>query len=219
MFIHVYQLLLWLSTGWSSQKCCPTSLLLSAKLGSCTNYTTILTFPSIGVALSLVQIRYTHPCLQACTMMKIGWSSQKCCPASLLLSSKLGRCTSHHKTPVNKPFLTSMALRLAQKKISFYVYELLLWLNIGWSSKKCCPVSLLLGAKPGRFTNHHKTPTKKLFLTEVALSVVQIKCTYPCLHTFTMMEHWLKQPKLLPRHIAVDCQKVKIHQPPQNLCI
>ena len=38
MIIHVYQLLLLLNTGWSSQKCCPASLLLSAKLGRCTNH-------------------------------------------------------------------------------------------------------------------------------------------------------------------------------------
>jgi len=37
------------------------------------------------------------------------------------------------------------------------------------------------------------------------MSLDQIKCAYPCLPAFVMTEHWLKhQPKMLPRHIAVN---------------
>ena len=36
--------------------------------------------------------------------------------------------------------------------------------------------------------------------------------------TFIMTEHWLKQPKMLPSHIVVECQKMKVLQPPQNSC-
>jgi len=55
-------------------------------------------------------------------------------------------------------------------------------------------------------------------MTGVEMSLVQIKYTYPWLHAFTMTEHWLKQPKMLPSHVAVECQTMKIHQPPQNPC-
>jgi len=77
---------------------------------------------------------------------------------------------------------------------------------------------LLLSAKKLRYINHHKTSANKPFLTGVALSLAQIKYTYPCLHTFTMTEHWLKQPKVLPCHVVVEGQNVKIHQPSQNSC-
>jgi len=36
--------------------------------------------------------------------------------------------------------------------------------------------------------------------------------------SFVMTEHWLKQPQILPRHIAVKYQTVKMHQPPQYSC-
>ena len=41
---------------------------------------------------------------------------------------------------------------------------------------------------------------------------------YPCLTAFIMTEPWLKQPKILPCHITVECQTMKMHQPPQNFC-
>ena len=31
------------------------------------------------------------------------------------------------------------------------------------------------------------------------------------IHAFTMTEHWLKQPKMLPSHIVVECQIMKMH--------
>ena len=50
-------------------------------------------------------------------------------------------------------------------------------------------------------TNHHKTSANKSSLNGVALSLVQIKHTYPCLQAFTMTELWPKQPKMLPSTI------------------
>jgi len=38
-----------------------------------------------------------------------------------------------------------------------------------------------------------------------------------CLQAFIMTEQWLKKPKMLmPSPVAVECQKIKMHQPPQN---
>jgi len=45
-------------------------------------------------------------------------------------------------------------------------------------------------------------------LTGVALSLVQVKYTYPCLQAFTMTEHWLKQPKVLLYLIVVEYQTI-----------
>jgi len=64
---------------------------------------------------------------------------------------------------------------------------------------------LLLSAKKLRYINHHKTSANKPSLTGIRMSLDQIKYTYPCLHAFTMTEHWLKQPKILPSHVAVEC--------------
>ena len=33
-----------------------------------------------------------------------------------------------------------------------------------------------------------------------------------------MTEHWLKQPKMLPCCITVECHTMKMNQPPQNFC-
>ena len=41
------------------------------------------------------------------------------------------------------------------------------------------------------------------------MSLVQVKYTYTCLIAFVMTEHWLKQPKMLPRYIVVECQKLR----------
>jgi len=46
----------------------------------------------------------------------------------------------------------------------------------------------------------------------------QTKYSYPCLPTFMVTEQWLEQPKMLPCHIAVECQAMKMDQPPQNSC-
>jgi len=46
----------------------------------------------------------------------------------------------------------------------------------------------------------------------------QVKYTYPCLPAFIVTEPWLKLPKMLPCHIAVECQTMKMDQPPQNSC-
>ena len=53
-------------------------------------------------------------------------------------------------------------------------------------------------------------------LTGVGMRLDQVKYTYPCLTAFAMTEHWLKQPKMLLGHIVVECQKMKVIQPPQN---
>jgi len=83
---------------------------------------------------------------------------------------------------------------------------------------KCCLATLPLSAKLQRCINHHNASANKPSLTGVGMSLVQIKYTYPCLPAFTMTEHWLAQPKMLPCHIAVECQKSKMHQPSQNFC-
>jgi len=77
---------------------------------------------------------------------------------------------------------------------------------------------MLLSAKLWRCSNHQKTPTKKASLTGIGKSLVQIKCTDPCLTAFIIAEHWLKQPKMLPSHIVVECQSMKMYQPPQKSC-
>ena len=44
----------------------------------------------------------------------------------------------------------------------------------------------------------------------------QIKYSYPCLPAFIVTEQWPKPPKMPPCHIAVECQTMKMHQPPQT---
>ena len=55
-------------------------------------------------------------------------------------------------------------------------------------------------------------PAKKLSLTVVGMSLVQVKHIYPCLTAFIMTEHWLTQPKMLPSHTVVEHHKIE-HAP------
>ena len=81
----------------------------------------------------------------------------------------------------------------------------------GLKQPKMLPCLIVLECQTiGRCNKHHKTSANKCPLTGGALSLIQIKCTHPCLHAFTMTEHRLKQPKMLPSHVIVDCQQVKI---------
>jgi len=48
----------------------------------------------------------------------------------------------------------------------------------------------------------------------------QVKYTHKCLlPAFIITEHWLKQPKMLPSHVAVECKKLRYinhHKTPAN---
>ena len=74
ILIHVYQHLWWLNTSWSSQKCCPATVLLIAKKSrnedaSSMHHKTSANKPSLtGVGMSLDQVKYTYPCLPAFIM-------------------------------------------------------------------------------------------------------------------------------------------------------
>jgi len=63
-----------------------------------------------------------------------------------------------------------------------------------------------------------KTSANKPSLTGIGMGLDQVKYTYPCLPASIVTKQWLKPPKLLPCHIAVECQTMKMHQPPQNSC-
>jgi len=60
-----------MNTGWSSQKCCPATLLLNTKQWRWANHTTKLMQikPSLtGVGILLDCIKNTYPCLPACLL-------------------------------------------------------------------------------------------------------------------------------------------------------
>jgi len=78
-----------------------------------------------------------------------------------------------------------------------------------------CPALLLLSAKKLGCINHHKTLANTPSLTGAGICLDQVKYTYACLTAFIMTEHWLKQPKMLPCLSVVECQTMKMHQPPQ----
>jgi len=75
---------------------------------------------------------------------------------------------------------------------------------------------LLSDAKKLRNINHHKMPENKPPLTGTGMSLDQVKYTNISLPAFTVTDDWLKQPKMLPSPTVVECQKMKMHQPPQN---
>ena len=84
--------LLWLNTdGWSSQKCFPAALLLSAILWSCTNHLkTPANMPSLtGIGMNLDQVKYTYLCLTAFIMTEHWLKHSKMVTSHLhLLSAK-----------------------------------------------------------------------------------------------------------------------------------
>jgi len=56
---------------------------------------------------------------------------------------------------------------------------------------------------------------KKPSMSGIRMGLDQLKYTYPCLPALILTEQWLKQPKMLPCLIVVECQTMKMHQPPQ----
>jgi len=72
---------------------------------------------------------------------------------------------------------------------------------------KMLPSHIFVECQKWRCSNHHKMFANMSYLTGVGMSLVQIKHTYPCSIAFTMTQLWLKQPKILPSHIVIGCQK------------
>jgi len=81
---------------------------------------------------------------------------------------------------------------------------------------KMLPSHIVVECQNWRCSNYHKNPAKMPFLTGVGMRLVQIKHTYLSLTDFIMTELLLKQPKMLPSHIIVECQNFEVLQPPHN---
>ena len=81
---------------------------------------------------------------------------------------------------------------------------------------KMLPCHIAVKCQKMKMLQPHKTPANKPSLTGVGMSLDQVKYTYPCVPAFIMTEHWLKQPRLLPCHIANECETRKMHQPPHR---
>jgi len=62
----------------------------------------------------------------------------------------------------------------------------------------------------------HQPPEYSPALTGAALSLVQTIILIHVCKLFLWLEHWLKQPNVLPCLIVVESQTRKMHQPPQN---
>ena len=150
--------------------------------------------------------------------MNNGWSSQKCCPTTLLLSAKTCRNSNHYTNLANEPSLSGVERSLVQIEHTYPSLTAILLKNNGWSSQKCCPTTLLLSAKLWRCNNHLKTSVNMPFWTDTGMTLDQIKYSYPSLTAFIMTDHWLKQSKILPSHVVVECQNMKEIEPPQNSC-
>jgi len=118
---HTYPCLTYfiMTEHWLKQlKMLPSHIVVECQKWRCSNHLkTPAHKPSLtGVGMSLVQIKHTYLCLTALLWLNTGWSSQKCCPATLLLSAILWRCTNHLKIPANMPSLTGIGMSLDQVK-------------------------------------------------------------------------------------------------------
>jgi len=84
-------------------------------IGRCTNHHKSPTNkPSLtGVALSLVQIKYTYSCLQAFITTKHRLNQPKTMPSHAAVECQTVKIhLYHHKTPANKPSLTGTGMSL-----------------------------------------------------------------------------------------------------------
>jgi len=81
---------------------------------------------------------------------------------------------------------------------------------------KVMPSHIVVVCQKWRGSNHHKTPAQRPSLAGVGMSLDQVKYTYPLLTAFIMTELWLKKAKNAAQPICVECQKMKVLQPPQN---
>ena len=137
-------------------------------------------------------------------------------PSHIVVDCQKGSCPNHHSTTANMPSLTCVGMSLVQKKYLSMFNSFIMTEN--WLKQtKSCPATLLLIAKNEGAPNHHSTPAKISSLTGVGMNVGQMKHSYLCLTAFIMTEPWLKKPKMLPSHIVVECQIMKLHQQPQNI--
>ena len=75
------------------------------------------------VGMCLDQVNSTYSCLQLLSQLNIGWSSQKWCPAPLLLSTKNWRWLNHHKTSANNSFLTCVGMSLDQVNSTYPMFN------------------------------------------------------------------------------------------------
>ena len=111
------------------------------------------------------------------------------------------------QTPANMFSLTGIRMSLDQVKKYIYPCLTAFILTDHWLKHPNIVTShIAFECQKWRCSNYHKTFAKIPTLTGVGVSLVHIKHTYPCLTAFIMTEHWLKQPKLLPSHIVVECQ-------------
>ena len=118
---------------------------IMSKMSSCRVSMNLLT----DLSTCLMHSVHPYTVYQPLLLLNNGWSSQKCCPATLLWSAKLWRWINHHNPLANMPSLTGIGMGMDQIKYAYQVYQILL-LNNGWSSQKCCPATVLLSAKVWR---------------------------------------------------------------------
>jgi len=218
VFIHVYQHLLWLNTGWTSQKILPCHIADQCQkheMHQTPQNSWRQTFPDW--CRNEFESSEMYLSMFTSFFMTEHWLKQKKCSP---VEYQKWRCIHHHKTPADKPSLLSVGMSLDQIKYTYPCLTAFImpehWL---WSSKTHYPATSLSNAKKIWCISHHKTLLDKPSLTCVGMSLVQIKYTYPCLLAFIMTEYRLKQPKSCPATLLLSAKQwrcINDHNIPTN---
>jgi len=165
---------------------------------------------SAGHHLEWVELFY--PCLTAFMMTEHWLKQPNMLPSHIAVKCQtIWRCTNHHKTPKNMPSLTGVGMNLDQVKYTYPCLTAFMMMTEHWLKQtKNLPSHIAVQCQM-KMHQWPQNPYNKTSLTGVGMSLCQAKHTYPCLPAFIMTEHWVKQPKMRPYHIAVQCQTMKMH--------
>ena len=155
-------------------------------------------------------MKHTYLCLTAFIMTK-PWLKQSMLPSHIVIECQKWRCSNHLKTSANVPSLKGIVMSLVQMKDTYPCLTAFIATEPWLKQPKMLPSHIVVECQKWICSNHHSTFADKPSLAGVVFRLVKIKHTYPSLHAFTMTEHWLKQQKMLPSHVAVECQKLKVH--------
>ena len=130
----------------------------------------------------------------------------KMMPCHIVVECQKWRCSNHHSTPASKPSLAAIEMSLAQIRHTYLCLKSFIMTELWPKQPKMMPSHITVECQKWRWSKHHSTPANKPSLIATGMSFTQIKHTYPSLTAFIISELWLKEPKMLPSHIVVECR-------------
>jgi len=198
------------NTGWSSQKCCPATLLLSAKNEGSPTTSKLLHINLPWWCRNKFDSNKTYLSIFNSFIMTEHWQKQrKRLPCHITVECHTMKMHQPPQNTCKYAFPDRYRISLDQVKYTYPCLTAFIMTEHWLKQPKMLYIPSYLSfveCQKWRCSNYHKTFVKMSSMTNLGMSLDQIKHSYPCLTYFIMTQHWLKQPKMLPSHIVVECQ-------------